>query len=666
MTDTYITWDDNDEESRARAFEETGDNLESYGGVKSNASHRSFLDIETNRSVRTGFNREDYDKFRGAERVPVKDKEAIRMCMKAYEKVGIIKNVIDLMGDFASQGITISHPNERIENFYRSWWKKVSGSERSERFFNTLYKCGVVIVRRREGRINTDLRREMSKASTTDVKLDKEKIRRGYLGCKYDFLNPLLVEIDGDYGALYLDELKYKLRVSKNVQTSMRLNFGDRLSQTMKSQEFVDLKSEEISVYHYKKDDWQLWARPMIYSILDDIMYLEKMKLADLSALDGAISNIRLWTVGDLEHKILPTKGTLDRIRNILASNNGGGTMDLIWGPELKFQESNSQVYKFLGSEKYQTVLSSIYAGLGVPPTLTGIAGQSGGFTNNFISLKTLIERLEYGRDLLRQFWNQELRRVQKSMGFAKPAVIQFANMNLSDDVAEKNLLIQLADRDIISQKTLHERMGGNSVIEGARLRKEEKDRSKNVLPPKASPYHNPQIDKQQDNEKERIELNQEGQKEQEKFKRVGRPEDGRPKNATDKEKRKKRVDDKPRSKPGKANLFLWVNSAQKAVAEIVTPGLLESYGKRNIRVLTKEETAELEDIKLGILSNITPLTHIDQNAVAAVLEKGAKVPSDIRDLISIFSREFYSDNGRNPTTDELRQIHCLAYVFLN
>ena len=29
---------------------------------------------------------------------------------------------------------------------------------------------------------------------------------------------------------------------------------------------------------------------------------------------------------------------------------------------------------------------------LGVPPTLTGMANNGGGFTNNFISLKTLVE----------------------------------------------------------------------------------------------------------------------------------------------------------------------------------------------------------------------------------------------------------------------------------
>jgi hypothetical protein len=135
-------------------------------------------------------------------------------------------------------------------------------------------------------------------------------------------------------------------------------------------------------------------------------MRAEKMKLADLAALDGAISQIRLWRVGSLDHKIIPKQDVIKKLRDILASNTGGGTMDLIWGPELDFKESQSQVYKFLGSEKYQPVLTSIYAGLGIPPTLTG-ASTGGGYTNNYVSLKTLIERLEYGRQLLTQFWQK-------------------------------------------------------------------------------------------------------------------------------------------------------------------------------------------------------------------------------------------------------------------
>ena len=74
---------------------------------------------------------------------------------------------------------------------------------------------------------------------------------------------------------------------------------------------------------------------------------------------------------------------------------------------ETRFK-SDTYSNKFLGSEKYQPVLTSIYAGLGIPPTLTG-ASSSGGYTNNYVSLKTLIERLEYGRDVLKQFWRHEI-----------------------------------------------------------------------------------------------------------------------------------------------------------------------------------------------------------------------------------------------------------------
>ena len=94
-------------------------------------------------------------------------------------------------------------------------------------------------------------------------------------------------------------------------------------------------------------------GEPYDLRYLDDIIMLEKMRLADLSALDGAISNIRLWTLGNLDHKILPNKAAINKLRDILASNVGGGTMELVWGPELSFQESSSEVYKFRFREIY-------------------------------------------------------------------------------------------------------------------------------------------------------------------------------------------------------------------------------------------------------------------------------------------------------------------------
>ena len=79
----------------------------------------------------------DFDYFRPDQAVPEKPKDIIAFARAAYRRIGLIRNAIDLMGDFASQGITLVHPNKKIERFYKKWFQKVGGRERSERFLRT-------------------------------------------------------------------------------------------------------------------------------------------------------------------------------------------------------------------------------------------------------------------------------------------------------------------------------------------------------------------------------------------------------------------------------------------------------------------------------------------------------------------------------------------------
>lgn len=676
----YIVWNDDSD------LEKTAGNIDSYDGILSaNASHRTYLDIEPNISVRTSFNKSDYYRFREDER-PEVGKKSIRMCMDAYEKVGIIKNVIDLMGDFASQGIMLYHENKRTENFYRKWWNKVGGAERSERFLNILYRCGNVIINKRHGKITKKNQREMSKAN--EFLLETPKTFKRTIPLKYDFLNPLTINVKGGQASLFAGKPIYTMRISPSLHRSLMDGKNKDILKTLpeyirkavtENKNEIILDPQKTETFFYKKDDWQLWANPMINAIIDDIIMLEKMKLADMSALDGAISNIRLWNVGSLDHKILPNKGAIDKLRNILASNVGGGTMDLVWGPELSYTESNSQIYKFLGTEKYQPVLNSIYAGLGIPPTLTGLAGQNGGFTNNFISLKTLIERLEYGRELLREFWSQEIYYIQKAMGFAKPAELHFEYMILSDEAAEKNLLIQLADRDIISVETLREKLGVLNNIESVRLTKEGNLRDKNKMPLKADPYHNANVE----SEFAKIAL-QKGEigiedvtdikpsnpavlndtpKEQESNKPI--EEGGRPKFSKDQGPRKqRRVLPKDTPSTNVATLSIWANEAQKKLSDIINPFVLSHYNKKNLRELSKHEVSQLESIKFRTLCALTPYQDIDESTIAEIMSaqpEPSKAQIKIKDDL-IF--EFIQKNDRTPSLDEARQIYNMSYSF--
>ena len=634
MNDNHmITWDEGNQQSKKDAFDQFSGALDAYEGVsKASRFHRDFIDVEPNRSVRPSFTHSDYYAFRPEEQVPTKQKRIIKMCMDAYDKVGIIRNIIDLMGDFGCQGINIVHENESVEKFFKQWFKKIDGKERSERFLNNLYRTGQTIVYRSNANITPDITKYI-KSMANDITVELPEIERNQIPWRYNFFNPLNIDMKNGNINMFLGVRNYEIDsgafLDNFKEGSVPAHVLDTLPPTVKQaikkgQKKIDLEKDRLAIFYYKKDDWQRWANPLVSAILDDIVMLEKMRLADMSALDGAISNNRLWTLGNLDHKILPNKTAINKLRNILASNTGGGTMELVWGPELSYTESNSQVYKFLGSEKYTSVLNSIYAGLGVPPTLTGMANNGGGFTNNFISLKTLVERLQYGRDQLTKFWERELELVRRAMGFRKPAHVVYDQMSLSDESSEKNLLIQLADRDIISHETILERFKEVPSVEKMRLKREDKARTSEKLPEKASPFHNPNKQFEIDKMDKQAEINEKVAERKEKQKPVN--PNGRPPNKLDEGPRKKRTET-PKSRPGVAELIVWSASAYDAISENFNKAFLAINNKKNMRSLTKAQVSDLEKVKLDMLLNVEPLSNITEDNFKEILHANKKMP---------------------------------------
>lgn len=137
----------------------------------------------------------------------------------------------------------------------------------------------------------------------------------------------------------------------------------------------------------------------------------------------------------------------------------------------------------------------------------------------------------------------------------------------------------------------------------------------------------------------------------------------GRPKFAIDTEPRKqKRV--LPKTKPGLASLMVWSGEAQKTIANIINPAMLNHYKKKNLRELTKAELNDLEDIKFKVLCNIQPYDNIDDEKIALILEQNPNLSQSQKLLKSELKAEFIENQGRAPSIDELRHINNLAYSF--
>ena len=674
----YLSWENEDQ--RQQAYKSTASNVDAYTGVqKSQADYgrQTYIGIEPQRSVRPEFSRMDYDAFRPSEATPIQQKRIMKQCMLAYDRVGIVRNIIDLMSDFGSQGMQIYHPNPAIEKFYRKWFNQIGGYDRTERFLNYLYRCGNVIVRRRNANISRENERDIVRAASEEmVEIELPKAAKRQIPWRYDFINPLAVEISQG-GLNVLGSPEYVLNISKYSQDSLKQISknnssiystlpSDIRSRLEKGDNKIPLDTSNTMLFFYKKDDWQFWANPMIYAILDDIKMLEKMKLADLAALDGAISNVRLWTIGDLEHKIIPTRAAIDKLRDILASNVGGGTMDMVWGPELKFTESQSQVYKFLGKEKYDPVLTSIYAGLGIPPTLTGVSTGGGGFSNNYISLKTLIERLEYGREIVLSFWKKELEIVRKAMGFRLPAQIHFDSVILSDESVERKLLIDLADRDIISNETLLERFGELPTIEKVRVSREDRNRQADKAPDKASPYHNPNHKKDLEKMDKQGNINMKLKKQDQKNKpkqpeQLNVKEAGRPDGAIDQDPRKKRRVN-PRTS---ASEILWAMEAQDKISEIINPIMLSHFDKSDFRSLTKDEVKNIDSLKNIIFANLEIGQKINNASINSIVNSRNSIPLEFSEHVESGIADFMENNSRGPNINEMKVIKASAFIHM-
>jgi hypothetical protein len=700
----YVAWGD-DLASKQEALKSSSSLDEFIGIERASATRRYGLDysnLDKNTSGRPGLTRSDYDFFRPDEAVPREFKIILKKAEDIYQRVGLVKNVIDLMGDFASQGIRPVHKNKRIEKFYKTWFKKVKGKERSERFLNNIYKTGNVVITRQTGKLSLKATEKLYKtAASPDFQIqDTEDVKqqeKREIPWQYTFIDPVYVEVSAGALSSFVQNKSYELilpptlrKVVNNPKNIAEKNIVAGLPQAIleaaKTKKPYPLDPDKTIVFHYKKDDWQAWAYPMIYAIMDDITIIEKLKLADMAALDGAISNIRIFKLGSLEHKIAPTKAATAKLAQILGNNVGGGTMDLVWGPDIELIESKTNVHQFLGESKYIPHLNSVYAGLGIPPTLTGTFGAAG-TTNNFISLKTLTQRLQYGRDMLVEFWEKEMALIQKAMGFKYSAKIEFDRMDLSNEDAEKALLIQLVDRNLISDELLQTRFGFDPDMEKTRLNREIRERNSERMIRKAGPWHDPTpenslkkialqtgivapseigltLEKKKSGEKPALEMKTSNKSPTKLAKDSSEslPKEageGRPKNAKDSKPRQT----KTFSPQTGAKMMFWANDAQEKISKIINPILLEFYNKKNLRSLSNEEIIELDNIKTKILFSLQPLTDVSPDDIIPQINNLSA--SHINEKISLYNswiNQLRLELSKELTVEEQKQAKASFY----
>ena len=632
-----------------------------------------YTNVEDNISVRPPFSRKHYERFRPHESVPEDSADIMTACRDAYEKVGLIRSVVDLMSEMAIEGLTLVSENDSTEKFFNAWAKRVDLTGCAEKYASYLIVEGNVAVRSKTTAIDDPEIRRMkrSKGQVNDLH---------NIPSEYIFYDPASLDLIGGELAIFSGIKKWGIKVAgaelasleklvsqgnDQLIKSLPKEIKDALKSAPKNKSFnynnevvIPIDEDRLYVDHYKKRDSEIWAKSFIYSILHDVIYNEKLRMAKISALDSWYNAVRVWKLGDHKEEILPDVGSINKLANIL-ENHSGGTMDIIWDSMINFEQHFPPVEKLSSfDENYESIL----LGLGIHKSLIGGNDVSSAASGAFAGLKNVMKRIDAVRRSITKWIEHEINTISDELGFKNKPKIKFKIDDLFEQGAFFRLLLDLSDRSIISNRTVVEKIGEYYDVETNRINSERIARDAGDLPPLFTPFIQSYIP--EENHKKQKDLSgfaPSPQPEQttEILRDVeqGPSEDkgptgkrnGRPAGSPDTVKRTRRF-------KSMAEALIVAERIQDKLDAMCDKKFLSEKGIKNKRMLTSAQKHELEDIKLGLMS-------------IASDDKFSSV-SDISGEIDEQFVEIYTEMAKAAALDlnssELRSLRSAAYAKVN
>jgi hypothetical protein len=652
-------------------------------------------------------------------------KMKMAMAVEAYKGFGVVKNVIDLMCNFASEGLTIVHPRQPIERFYRRWAESVDLQGRAKDILRYYYKFGNAFVYTTMGKVDENAYTRMKSARGSqatgdnndpaqperDAEVEEEKgkpVGDRLIPWRYTLLNPFQMEIKGDK---FFGQSKWVFVLDEKTMTEVKTKVGNQnvdfldesdvnlppefktLLNTKDGRE-VELDQAKLWTFHYMKDDHEDWADPMVWPVMNDIMYKNSLRAMDMSVVNSTINAVTIFKLGSFKDGFIAPKSHFKQFSEMLRAPTY--SHNIVWNDTVSIESNYPPIDKILGIEKYQSVDKDILAGLGIPAIL--VDGAGGSFSNAFLQVRTLLERLEEGRGELLKWINRQLRLVAETMGHRDIPTIKFGQMSLRDEQAEKTLIIQLLDRNVISAEAVHEVFGLDTMLELERMRREKKLADDEELLIKHGPYTDPMTDVDQEEimdkefehqneqmdkemvlrdkeQKMNMQLKKQQMTEQMKMRKQqmkmqqrrqnSKGPGGRPGGSKGIPQKKKRVT-KPKGQ-GLGSIATYesfkttASVAYEIVENALTNLMLEARGLEYKKELSKEDRENLEGLVYAVFSNLSVWDSVDDEVVTSILANDLTIDGTVDAIV----QERLSTFTTEPTAQDRRDVRASAIAYI-
>lgn len=382
-------------------------------------------------------------------------RDAIELCQKAYCNVAVFRNAIDIMSEFTNTDVYLEGGSKKSREFFYEWFKRVNLTSLKDQYFREYYRSGNVFLYRIDGKFKVDdYAKLMNQVGTIGSSTNK-------IPLKYILLNPYDVVAKRtttfNHGTVYQKVLsEYELARLSNPQTEEDIAIFEALDNEIKTSILggsfsnegisVNLDPKRLSYSFYKKQDYEPFAIPFGFPVLDDINAKLELKKMDQSITRTVENVILLITMGADPEKGGVNPNNMAAMQNLFKNESVGRVLvsDYTTKAEFIMPELNL----VLGPEKYQVLNEDIKQGL-----QNVIVGEEK-FNSTQVKAQIFIDRLKESRHgFLNDFLNKEIKRVAKSLGFRSWPEAKMKDMDMRDEVQLMRASTRLMELGIITPK---------------------------------------------------------------------------------------------------------------------------------------------------------------------------------------------------------------------
>lgn len=380
-------------------------------------------------------------------------RDTIELCQKAYANISVFRNAIDVMSEFANSNLYLEGGTQKSRDFIYKWFDKVNLWNLKDQYFREYYRSGNIFLYRVDGSFSQTDFDNLSKIYGSNISL-----KPGKLPVKYIVLNPYdIVATKGSSFETGLYEKilsEYDIERLKNPKTEYDQQVYEALDDDTKekikngkyNQDGIRIKLDPGHLVYsfYKKQDYEPFAIPFGYPVLDDINFKLELKKID-QAICRTIENVILLITMGAE----PDKGginprNMEAMQNLFKNESVGRV--LVSDYTTKAQFIIPDIGKVVGPAKYEVINNDIKEGL-----QNVIVGDER-YSNTQVKAKIFLERLKESRNaFIYDFLQPQIKMICQNLGFRKYPKVKFEETDIKDEVQLQRVATRLMELGLIT-----------------------------------------------------------------------------------------------------------------------------------------------------------------------------------------------------------------------